>query len=353
MPTYYYAINSKKEILINTVPHDLIDILTNTSNKPSPIKIKSEQIVGDCRIGNKSNQHGTVYIITNDSVYLKSFKKFKELVRMSTIALNSINLLKEKIIENQISITQELIHNLTSLNGYGIQDAFSLVPQELLTANIYSQHTTVKEIFTEKPNVAASTFLQIIKYNLAMKVEFSVFEKTMEKYPTVQKIEYPIRKVILSAIQIFISDFDAKNIEIHIASSSKLISLDNDIFFVSLYYLLDNAVKYSARGTTLKIFFNERERDFAVEFNTISIRIEENEKNKICDKGYRSKNAEAIDTLGKGIGMFRILKTLKLNNAKLEIIPRASEYHIKIKNNLYEHNQFIITFPGQQNWFKL
>lgn len=351
MPTYYYALNSDNEIIINSIPDELLTIVLTNHNQPSPIKVETPNFNEKVRIGSKRSQHGSIHVLTNEKEYLKSFKKFKELVKMSTISLRSMSKLKEEVVEKQTSFTQELIHNLTSLNTYSIQDIFALIPQDLLTDNLHSQQETVKRIFSEKPNVASHTFLQIIKYTLAMKVEFSVFDKTTEKYPTIQKIEAPIRKVVLSALQIFISDFEEKNIDIHISASSKILSFDNDIFFVSLYYLLENAVKYSAKKTKLKIHFNEEESHFAIEFNMISIPISEEDKIKICNKGYRSKAAKIIDEKGQGLGMYRILKTLKMNDAQLEIIPRASNFNKEISGITYEHNQFIIKFPGQQNWF--
>lgn len=41
-----------------------------------------------------------------------------------------------------------------------------------------------------------------------------------------------------------------------------------------------------------------------------------------------------------GIGGYRIVKILKLNDAELEILPRVFEFSKKGKDGTFEHNQF-------------
>ena len=258
----------------------------------------------------------------------------------------------EQIAKNQNAQTEELLHNLTTLNTYSIHDLFSLIPQDALAKNINTQKEIVKNILIEKPNVSASTLLQLIKYNLALKVEFSVFEKTLKEYPLVQKMEDSIRNVILSILQIFITDFNDKNITVSLDSSEKRLQLDYDSFSVSLYYIFDNAVKYCSRNTHFKIILKEFPDCFSVLFDMLSIRIEDDEIEKLYMKNYRSEIAKKMNAKGSGIGMFRILKTLKLNDAELIIKPRVTNYTRKANSTIYEHNQFIINFKGKQDWFK-
>ena len=271
---------------------------------------------------------------------------------MSIVSLKSLSENKKQIAKNQNAQTEELLHNLTTLNTYSIHDLFSLIPQDALAKNINTQKEIVKNILIEKPNVSASTLLQLIKYNLALKVEFSVFEKTLKEYPLVQKMEDSIRNVILSILQIFITDFNDKNITVSLDSSEKRLQLDYDSFSVSLYYIFDNAVKYCSRNTHFKIILKEFPDCFSVLFDMLSIRIEDDEIEKLYMKNYRSEIAKKMNAKGSGIGMFRILKTLKLNDAELIIKPRVTNYTRKANNTIYEHNQFIINFKGKQDWFK-
>ena len=76
----------------------------------------------------------------------------------------------------------------------------------------------------------------------------------------------------------------------------------------------------------------------------LSITIKDDEVKKICQKKFRAESAIALTNDGKGIGMNRVLKTLKLNNAKLEIKPRVTNQSTLHKDIYYDNNQFIIEF---------
>jgi signal transduction histidine kinase len=352
MSTYHHAVNEKGEFLFGNFPSEAIILISNNQNTFGTFDFIIGDIKQKVRFGFKSNHKGIMYTLSSESKYVKSNKLFKELVSMSIVSLESLSNFKNEIIKNQNTQTQELVHNLTSLNTYNIQDLYALIPQESLTKNINVQSKIVKDIIQEKPNVTVSTLLQLIKYNLAMKVEFSVFDKILKQNPSVQKMEDSIRNIILSILQIFIADFDEKKIEVSLSASEKRFYIDYDSFTVSLFYILDNAIKYCCRNTHFKIILKEEKECFSILFDMVSIKIEDEEVSRLCEKNYRSKLALKLNEKGSGIGMYRILKTLKLNDAELEILPRVSDYTKKTKDGLFEHNQFKIKFKGKQDWFK-
>ena len=181
-----------------------------------------------------------------------------------------------------------------------------------------------------------------------MKVEFSVFEKTVMQNPIVQKLEYSIRETILSILQIFIEEFEEKKIVVSIDTNEKRIHVDFEILFVSLFYIFENAVKYCCYNSKFKILLKEEQNKYIIIFDMLSLRIEDHEVPKLCQKKFRAKSAIEHSSEGKGIGMSRVLKTLKLNNAELEIIPRVSDFSLTKNNLTYEHNQFIIKFDSNR-----
>ena len=210
MSTYHHAVNEKGEFLFGNFPSEALILISNNQNTFGTFDFIIGDIKQKVRFGFKSNHKGIMYTLSSESKYVKSNKLFKELVSMSIVSLESLSNFKNEIIKNQNTQTQELVHNLTSLNTYNIQDLYALIPQESLAKNINVQSKIVKDIIQEKPNVTVSTLLQLIKYNLAMKVEFSVFDKILKQNPSVQKMEDSIRNIILSILQIFIADFDEK-----------------------------------------------------------------------------------------------------------------------------------------------
>lgn len=352
MTTFYYAEKANGDYIFDNFPKNLIHLITNFKESQQIIEIVINGKKTEARVGKKKNAYGAIYVLTTEQKYINRYKLFKELVELSTIAIEPISTFQNKLIEKHSSDNQEFIHNVTSLNSYSIQSLFSLIPQNKLTGNINKQVQAVKDIINEKPIVASKTLLKLIKYSLATKVEFSVFERTMKLHQVSQKIDYPIREMVLSILQIFMEDFEERNITVSLDACERRISLDYDSLFVSFYYILDNAIKYCCPRTDFKIIFKEEEDCFAILIIMISVRIEEHEIKKLHSKGYRSDNIKSLNKEGNGIGMYRILKTLKFNNAELEITPRINNFTRKVDDVNYEANQFKIKFVGQQDWFK-
>ena len=352
MSIYYYATKINGDYIFDNFPTEVKQLILHYKANTQLLEIEISNIKYVARIGRKSNNFGIIYILTTDKKYIKGNKLFKELIDISLIGLEPLSKFKDDIAIIQNSQNQEFIHNVISLNTHSIQDLFALVPQSILTANINKQSEAVRQIIGEKPNIAVETILKLIKYNLAMKVEFSVFDRTLKPSVFTQKTDHSIRAIILSVLQIFIDDFEKLKIEVHLDACERRLNVDYDSLFVSLYYIMDNSIKYCCPHTKYKIIFKEEGDFFCVLFIMISIRIEKNEIEKLSINGYRSDAAISLHVKGTGIGMYRILKTLKLNDAELEITPRINDFTRTIGNIIYEGNQFKIKFKGQKDWLK-
>ncbi len=355
MSTFYYAFNLAGDYLFDNFPNNLKHLISYFNESFIPIEVAIDGKVQKARIGRKTNSQGTLYILTTESKYINRLKFFKELLDFSILTLKPFTTLHESIVETQTKIIDELIHNITSLNTYSIQDLFALIPQKSLSENINTQKDIIKSVISEKPNVTIATLQKLIKYNLAMKVEFSVFERIQKQNAVGKMITHSIRGLVLSILQIFIDDFEQKDIEVSLdagEASERRFEIDDDSLFVSLFYILENSIKYCCPNTKYKIIFKEESNCFAILFIMVSIRIENYEITKLTEYSYRGKSAIQLNAEGKGIGMYRIVKTLKLNGAELEITPRINEYTKQIGDIIYEGNQFKIKFIGRQDWFK-
>jgi hypothetical protein len=355
MSTYYFARNKDGDHIFDNFPSHLYHLIDSYKENQNVITILIDNKLVQARIGRKLNSFGEVFTLTIESKYVDRLKLFRELVDMSILSLEPLTKFQKALIDEQCSKTDELIHNITSLNTYSIQDLFALIPQRTLSENINRQKEIIKEQISSKPNVTIDTLLKLIKYNLAMKVEFSVYERTQRPHASIKKISHSIRSLVLSILQIFIDDFEKLKIEVSLdagSASERRLEIDDDSLFVSLFYLLENSLKYCCPNTKYKIIFKEENSSFSILFIMISIKIEPNEVRKLTEYGYRSETAKAINAEGKGIGMYRITKTLRLNNAELEITPRINDYTRRVGKVTYEGNQFKIKFNGQQDWFK-
>lgn len=353
MNTYYYALDHNGDYLFDNFPNEVKDLIISYKENKDTFLIELNG--GKClaRIGCKINEYGKIFTLTTEKKYIERYKFFKELVDKSSFGLKSLSQLNRQNIEDNTKQTEEFIHNLTSLHTYSLQNLFRLIPQNTLTGNINTQKEIINGIINSNIELTVDSILKLIKYNLAMKVEFSVFDRTLKPNAYLKKISHSMRDIVLSALQIFIDDFDQKNITVSLESCDKRLDIDYDSLFVSLFYLLDNSIKYCCPNTLYKIKFHEDDNNiFSISFIMISIKIESNEINKLTSKGYRSPLANRLNDKGSGLGMFRILKTLNLNDATLEIVPRYKDYTKKINGIEYEANLFKFKFKNQEDWFK-
>jgi signal transduction histidine kinase len=352
MRTYFYALNKNKEHLFDNFPEELIQYINENIVNSIIIKCVIGGKTTDIKIAKRENEHGIIFIATSELKFLKREKSFKDFIDFTTVGIKPFINFQRELEEKHNKINEEFIHNVISLNTHAIQDLFTLLPQQSLSDNIYNQLEYARSIIKEKPKIAAETLLKLIKYHLASKVEFSVFSRTLKTSTYIHKKKFYIHKVLLTILQIFISDFEKKNITIHLDASEKQLEIDFDSLFVSLYYIFENAIKYCHPSTTFKIIFKEESNCFSILFEMISIKIQKYEVDKIILRGYRSEIAKNINSEGNGIGLYRIIKTLQLNNCELEIKPNFNSVQRVYKNNEYEGNIFKIKFLGQQDWFK-
>ena len=350
--TYYYVKQNNGNYLLDNFPNELkyfIHLEAPHHNNVFDIDINNQK--RKARFGSISNDNIEIFILTIEERYVKRLKFFNELLDSTLFHVLPILKLQDAVIKKHKDAFDDFVHNVTSLNSYSIQNLFALVPQELLSDNINTQKDVIKEIIKEKPNIAVDTLLKEIKYSIATKVEFSVFGNLEQNATIFQKQRHKIRNVILSILQIFIDDFDKKKIEVSLSASDKMLEIDYDSIFVSLYFIFDNALKYSCPNTKFKIILSEEKDSFDIIFKMVSIQINDFEKKLLIERGYRSEIAKQMNSKGSGIGMFRIIRTLKLNDARLEITPRAFEFTKKIKDVTYEGNEFRIKFKNNDNWF--
>jgi signal transduction histidine kinase len=348
--TFYYVRQLNGDYLFDNFPTELKHLALDFKECRDTISISIGGTELKARIGLKKSSEFQVYVLSTESKFVNRLKFFRELVNSSSSFIKPILSLQQDLNDKHEKIVEEFIHNATSLNTYSIQDLFFLIPQDRLIGNINKQKDVIREIIKDKPNVTVDTLLKQIKYSLATKVEFSVFERTVKNTSVLQKSEHSIRPVVLSILQIFISDFDKKNIEVHLGGTEKVLEIDFDSLFVSLYYIFDNAVKYCCPRTDFKIRFSEEKESFDIIITMVSIEIKESERKLITERNYRSEVAKKINEKGLGIGMYRIIKTLKFNNAKLEINPRAFAMTKDNKGIKFEGNEFRVVFSEQNKW---
>lgn len=350
MLNFYYVLDSENNHVFNNFPSDIIHLISSyqESLKKFTLQTKGENVEG--RMAMRETSNGKFYVLSIDAKIITRTKSFKDFIDITIPSLEPLINVYKKIQITHKERNEEFIHNVTSLASYTIQELFSLIPQRSLTGNLVAQKEEIKKIILSKPNVTVETLLHLIKYSLATKVEFSVFERTNKKDIFIQSEQHPVRNIILLVLQIFITDFDDKRIKVEMDSSDRMLNIDYDCLFVSLYYIFENSIKYCCPNSTYKVSFKDLEEEFEVIIEMLSIEIKHDEIEQLTLRGYRSETARQLNTDGKGIGLFRMCKTLEMNNAKLVITPRINDYSRTLKKILFQKNEFKMIFFNQKKW---
>jgi signal transduction histidine kinase len=88
--------------------------------------------------------------------------------------------------------------------------------------------------------------------------------------------------------------------------------------------LLDNAVKYSFKGTTVTVRASLDQKHFRISVANRGIPISSQDKKRLTERGYRGERASRAVAQGRGIGLYIVKKLMQAMGGDLEIIPTDS-----------------------------
>lgn len=270
-----------------------------------------------------AGRDGRVYLCTNDPDALKSTKVFKRELAFLSGLVNKVGAIREEISRQEAAKARRLLHNLISLNAHSLQDLYSVVSQDDLSAfarqNFRSQKEMIRQRLTADPDAAATLFLRTLRNEGALKNELSVFKRLYDGGAAPQKKStHSIHKVIFNVANYFFQDFADKRIAVRIEDCDERIDLDYESVQVSLYHILENATKYCAPNSTLRIHFSSGAAHFCVLFDMTSYHVRENERKQVFEEGFSGSIPKAAGRAGQGLGMGMVRELLRLNDAEID-----------------------------------
>lgn len=114
-----------------------------------------------------------------------------------------------------------------------------------------------------------------------------------------------IKKTISEAVSQIYIKANVKNIEICVDIEHDMeIIHDHKWTVEALVNILDNAVKYSEKGTTISILVNCLVNHILIQIEDEGIGIPEGEQNEIFKRFYRGSNVKNITKEGAGVGLY-------------------------------------------------
>lgn len=296
------------------------------------------------RQGKITNSKSTAFLCCDKT---KTTKLFKDKLEGLSLAFPDLVIPKREI-EDSIKKTEQqkvnrLVHNLTSINAYNIQEIYDLLPQSVLASNWKDQLNFIEKEVVKNPKDAAMMFLRIAKNNIHMKSEFSIYRKLDREDKTPLEFQtFSIRNIVLNVLHTFFADFSEKHIYVEVGEFYSKVIVDYETIQVALYHLIENALKYSKPNSKIYIDFQDDVQEISIKFKMTSTYVKPTERDLIFTEGYSGEIAKKMGKSGDGIGMWRIKQMMELNSGSIEV-AFGNEIE-KIMGIDFSSNLFILKF---------
>ena len=128
---------------------------------------------------------------------------------------------------------------------------------------------------------------------------------------------------------------DANSHVINNTVDEDLIFSGDDFYLISLFQnLLDNAQKYSPKGSEIKIYSENRPNKIILCISDQGVGIKDGEKLKIFDRFYRTEDEDTRSSKGTGLGLFLVNQIVKMHGGKIackDNIPNGCIFQIQFK----------------------
>lgn len=340
---HYQVLDNNKQPIVNNLATECIACFIEC-NSPGKLIEMCPKYGYKRRQGKIENSKSITFLCCDKT---KTTKLFREKLESLSIVFPDLVVNKNEI-EESIKTSEQLkvnrlVHNLTSINAFNIQEIYALVPQSTLSSNWKDQLNVIQKEIKKNPKQAAMTFLRLAKNNIHMKSEFSIYRKLDRRDKIDLEFQtFNLKTVVLNVLHTFFSDFSDKNIYVDVADFYEKVKIDYETIQVALYHLIENALKYSRPNSSISIEFDSDDNNIHAKFFMSSIYIKEEERDLIFKEGYSGEIARKMKKSGDGIGMWRIKQMMELNGGSF-----YADFGDDISNVIgfdFANNVFILTF---------
>lgn len=287
----------------------------------------------------RRTEHGyTVFAASSDSDRLKSKKIMDQEVNAVILAAPTIDA-STKHAEQR---SRRLIHNLKSLTAKTSQEIFYIVKQETLLNSPRESVEYVSGEIKDNSLDTAKAILEILKNQLAQKAEFSAFEKLSGKVGSTKMESHDVHRVLMNVFYLFFGEFLAKKVKAHIEPTRLQAVFDYDSIHTCIYYLVENAVKYTMRNSALNVTTSEDGNGYIdIRFEMESLAIAAEEHDRVFEEAVSGKYAVSEKLNGAGIGLFLAREMARLNGGGLYL--HAGKPMI---SGTYARNSFVLSLKA-------
>jgi signal transduction histidine kinase len=277
----------------------------------------------------------------NDQRLVHSNKNFNSLIRF----IEGISpLLIKNIKDNTEEILDEYLHNIIKIHGNQkvIVERFTYFEKPTESYSDFVE--AVENKIREKPEEFSRDICELSKEIRFMDYHIGGYRllnnKNLEKDITRQNL----KRFLLGLSHQFFKDLSINDINLDLRDINENIFcyFEYETFNIAIHNFFQNAVKYTKPQSLIKVSTDNKSQ-LKLIFSMYSVKIEENEKKTIFDRGTYGVNTPK-ELRGNGIGMNTIKKALERSNIKLEI--EVNQNTSVVSNGIpYTQNVFYFIFP--------
>ena len=301
------------------------------------------------RIFNRRGKTGLIQICDGKEKNKNNFIQMAELVwhnmqRMIHVQQRVREQETERI-NSEISVFK---HNIETINGESILEFESAVPTKRLRNNYKEIVKVVKEAIDRQDSTMPSFIARQALNNQRIQTEILVSKIIGDRYDSKSTFSNPW-DAVMTNVYLLYPLAKKRSIDIMMGQYASKFNIDFNATKVASYYILDNAIKYALPNSQIQVDFIENNQKLFISFKMKSPLILPEETEAIFERGYRGKNAVAINTTGSGFGLFCAKKLMKSAFAAVSVKPG----HVSFQRDGIEYadNDFSIVLPMKlQPW---
>ena len=341
-----YNINDNSGIkLASNIEAECVNCLVECKEENEVYKCKANKC--QCRRGIKKINTYEIFLCSTENI--KSSRLFKEKQKVYENFLYYLSKINNNINQQRNTEVKRLFHDLENLNSHTSQAIYKLIPQDDIGKGGKNQLNNIKNIIQENLEKTAKTFLRILKNEDLVRSEFIAY-KCLQNKDFIKPKSHSIQSVIHIVFNTHLSELNKKEINIDLFKSDKYVMLDYSSFSSALVKVFHNISKYILPKSNFKIFIKESRENLEIIMDMISVKIYNDEIEKIFQEGYTGKIPKKLDSCGNGIGLHMARQLLKKNSATIKILNNIDkEKSVRFKCNQYENNQVVITVKKSKN----
>lgn len=324
-------------------------ILDNCTDKGYAGVICPFDCVSKKRLYYRRSQDGSVQICDDREKTKNNFLIMAELVWHNMARMiglqRSVREQETERINAEISVFK---HNVETINGESILEFEDAVPVRRLRKSYKEIVKVVKELIDRQDSSMPSFIARQALNNQRIQTEILVSKIIGDRFDSKSTFSNPWNAVVTNVYLLY-PLAQKKGIDIVMGQYNSNFNLDFNAIKVASYYILDNAIKYTFPNSQIHIDFVEKNANLFISFTMTSPLILPEETEAIFERGFRGKNAAALNTSGGGFGLFCARKLMKSAFSTITVNPGSIEFQ---RGGIdYAKNEFSIVVPMRlQPW---